>query len=355
MFAMLLIVVAGVNYHYDPAKLFGDYTYEAGIAKLLSEGKNVANITDYDERLVQKFFAERLHNHRDVLVLGSSRSMSLNPDLFPSMTFYNASVSGASLEDYYAILQVYEEHDLLPRLLVLGIDPWVFNRNSEQARWKSLEQEYRRSLYGINIKVPPSDVPSYKRLHKLQQLVSFDYFRAALNAAHRTNRNYYATNATELDVNIRLADGTIAYAHDYAHRTSEEVARITHQQAARVPIYSLGRFHELDSEYIELLKAFIKHLHTKDIEVILYLPPYHPDMYASIVHEGSPYQAVKDVEVYLRQFAAERNLQVWGSYDPNIIPCGRGDFYDEMHPKPSCITKLFKRVQPLLPRNNFNG
>lgn len=345
MFATLLMLVAGVNYHYDPANLFGDRTYEAGIARLLSEGKNVANITDYDERLLQKFFVERLKNRRNVLVLGSSRSMNLGPDLFPGMTFYNASVSGASLEDYYAILQIYREHDSLPRLLVLGIDPWVFNRNSEQTRWKSIEQEYRRGLYGNDPGAVTSVPASDQRISKLQQLVSFDYFLGALKVAHRVDRDYYATNATELDVNIRLADGTITYKRDYAHRSPEKVAEVAHQEAARVPIYSLGRFLELDPEYVKRLEAFIEHLRAEGTEVILFLPPYHPDMYAAITHAGSPYRLVKDAEVYLRYFAGQHNLQVWGSYDPGITHCGQGDFYDEMHPRPNCIAKLFEGFQ----------
>lgn len=341
MFATLLMLVAGVNYHYDPANLFGDRTYEAGIARLLSEGKNVANINDYDERLVQKFFVERLNSRRDVLVLGSSRSMNIGPDLFPGMTFYNASVSGATLEDYYATLQMFRERDLLPQTLILGVDPWVFNRNSEQTRWKSLEPEYRRSLSVNETRAVPSNLVIDQRLSKLHQLVSFDYFLGALKAAHRTNRDYYVTTAAELDVNIRLADGTIIYKRDYAHRSPEIVAEVAHQQAARIPIYSLGQFRELDPEYVKRLEGLIEHLRHEGAEVILFLPPYHPDMYAAIIQAGSPYRLVKDAEAYLRRFARQKNLQVLGSYDPGLTPCGRSDFFDEMHPVNLCIAKLF--------------
>jgi len=345
MFTSLLVLVAGVNYHFDPANLFGDRTYEAGIARLLSEGKNVANITDYDERLVQKFFVERLNSRRDVLVLGSSRSMNIGSDLFPGMTFYNASVSGATLEDYYATLQMFRERNLLPRTLILGVDPWVFNRNSEQTRWKSLEPEYRRSLSSNVPGTAPSKNAIDQRLSRLQQLVSFDYFLGALRAAHRTDRDYYITTAAELDVNIRLADGTIIYKRDYAHRSPEIVAEVAHQQAARIPIYSLGQFRELDPEYVKRLEDLIEHLRHEGTEVILFLPPYHPDLYAAITQAGSPYRLAKDAEEYLRRFAGQQNLQILGSYDPGLTPCGRGDFFDEMHPVNLCIARLFAQFR----------
>ena len=344
-FSALLLLVAAVNYHYDPANLFGDRTYEAGVARLLSEGKNVANITDYDERLLQKFFVERLEHRRDFLVLGSSRSMNIGPELFPGVTFFNASVSGASLEDYYAILQLYRERNLLPRLLVLGVDPWVLNRNSEQARWKSLEEEYHRSLPANSSGKAHSGTADSQRLSRLQQLVNIDYFRAALEASKRTDRGYYETNAMELDVNIRLADGTIAYRRDYAHRSSEEVAELARQQAARIPVYSLGGFRELDPEYAGRLESLIKQLHAEGVEVMLFLPPYQPDMYAALTRVGSPYRLVVDAETHLRHFAEQYRLTVWGSYDPDRTSCGRGDFYDEMHPRPACITKLFAGLQ----------
>ena len=345
VFAALLLLVAAVNYRYDPANLFGDRTYEAGVARLLSEGKNVANVTDYDERLLQKFLVERLKHRRDVLVLGSSRSMNIGPDLFPGATFINASVSGASIEDYYAILQLYRERNLLPRLVILGVDPWVLNRNSEQTRWKSLEEEYHRSRPAISPAKAPSGPADDQRLSRLQQLVNIDYFRAALEASRRTDRGYYETKAVELDVNIRLADGTIAYRRDYAHRSPEEVAELARQQAARPPVYSLGGFRELDPEYAKALEALIEQLHAEGVEVMLFLPPYQPDMYAALTRVGSPYRLVIDAESYLHRFAEQYRLPVWGSYDPERTTCGRGDFYDEMHPRPACIAKLFAGMQ----------
>lgn len=344
VFATLLMLVAVVNYYYDPANIFGDRTYEAGVARLLSEGKDVANVTDYDERLVQKFFVERLQSRRDVLILGSSRSMNLGSDLFPGMTFYNASVSGATLEDDYAILQIYREHHLLPKLLVLGVDPWVFNRNSEQTRWRSLEQEYRRSIQEENVDAVSSNSIGEQQIYKLKQLLSFDYFRAAVRVSHRADRDYYSTTARELDVNIRRADGTITYKRDFAHRSPEKVTEWVRQQTATVPLYSLGRFDELDTEYIRQFSDLILRLRAEGIEVMLFMPPYHPDMYAALTRAGGPYELVKDVELYLRRFAGEHNLLISGSFDPDRIHCGREEFFDEMHPRPNCVSRILKEM-----------
>ncbi|AEF99601.1 hypothetical protein [Methylomonas methanica] len=342
IFTLSLATVAGINYHYDPANIFSDRTYEAGVGRLLSEGKDVGNVTDFDERLVQKFFAERLKSRRDVLVIGSSRAMNLESKHFSGKSYYNASVSGASMEDYYAILQIYRDINKLPKLLVLGVDPWVFNRNNEQTRWKSLEQEYLRSVKenesGQYVLGPAIEW----QFSKLQQLFSFDYLRTSLKYSHREDRDYYVTTAAELDVNIHRADGTITYKREFSHRSSEQVADWVRKQLLKTPLYSLGGYKELDLAYIKQFEALILNLYAEGTKVILFLAPYHPDFYKVMNDATSPYRRVIDAEDYLYHFAETHKFPIFGSYNPRRIPCSRGDFFDEMHPRPICIDKIFK-------------
>lgn len=339
VFATSLCAVAGVNYYVDPANLFGDRTYEAGVAALLAQGKDVANVTDYDERLVQKFFAERLTARRDVLVLGSSRAMNLVPGNFGSTNFFNASVSGASLEDLSAILQIYRERSLLPRRLVLGVDPWMFNRNSGQARWKSLEAEYARAVSRGH---GGDDAVFGGATSRASQLISYAYLRASLQAPDRRDRNFFATEAAELDVNIRRADGTITYRRELAHRGIDEVRAWVLKQASQTPVYSLGQFRELDAEDRRQFASLLDRLRREGVEVSLFLAPYHPAMYEALSRADGPYAMVAQAERYVRDVARVRNLPLFGSYDPAATGCPAAEFYDEMHPKPSCLDRIVK-------------
>jgi len=338
--ATSLSAVAGVNYYVDPANLFGDRTYEAGVAALLAQGKGVANVTDYDERLVQKFFAERLTARRDVLVLGSSRAMNLVPEYFGSTSFFNASVSGASLEDLSAILQIYRERGLLPRRLVLGVDPWMFNRNSGQTRWKSLEAEYARAV--SRGRGDDSAVFDGVGASRAAQLISYAYFRASLQAPDRRDRNFFATDAAELDVNIRRADGTITYRRELAHRGIDEARAWVLKQASQTPVYSLGQFRELDAEDRRQFASLLERLRREGVEVSLFLAPYHPAMYEVLSRADGPYAMVAQAERYVRDVARARNLPLFGSYDPAATGCSAAEFYDEMHPKPSCLDRIVK-------------
>lgn len=342
VFGALLTFVASVNYYFDPANLFNDRTYEAGIAQMLLDGRNVANITDYDERLLQKFYVSGLPQAKEVLVLGSSRAMNIGENLFPGKSFFNASVSSASLEDDEAILQMYRERGLLPKKLVLGVDPWIFNRKSGQTRWKSLSEEYKRSqCLSTDCAVSNWD-PEYLRWSKFQQLISFSYLRASLKAAREKRRGYYATDALELDVNIRGADGTIRYRTAFVNQTSDEVAAVVQRHVAGKSIYSLDDFRQLDPEYSAQFDALLTRLKQEHIEVLLVLSPYQYDMFKFLTAANSGFEMVVSAERMVRKLASKHGMTVLGSYDPQNVDCGRNDFYDEMHPRPSCIEKMFK-------------
>jgi hypothetical protein len=92
----------------------------------------VAGLTNYDERIFQKLVILNLKNKNDTIVIGSSRSLKVRKKFVSeSGPFFNHSVSGASLEDYISIIGVYEKtYGYVPSTVILGIDPWIFNKNN---------------------------------------------------------------------------------------------------------------------------------------------------------------------------------------------------------------------------------
>src|SRR5690606_22220124 len=100
-------------------------------------GNNVTNIENYDERTLQRNIINNHHICPQVLVLGSSRTMLINSREFIGKTFFNNSVSGASIEDIVAIYQMYDNRKCYPGKIILALDPWILNVNNGQNRWKS--------------------------------------------------------------------------------------------------------------------------------------------------------------------------------------------------------------------------
>jgi len=136
-------LVIGTNLAVDPSHLFDDGAYEQGLAALLLEGWHVADVADHDERQLQQLLIARTPEPPDVIVLGSSRSLEVTGAPWGERRVRNHSVSGATLEDYLAVYALYARRGWTPRVVVLGLDPWVVNRQHGQVRWKSYGEAYR--------------------------------------------------------------------------------------------------------------------------------------------------------------------------------------------------------------------
>jgi hypothetical protein len=48
-----------------------------------------------------------------------------------------------------------------------------------------------------------------------------------------------------------------------------------------------------------------------------------------------------EIEDWFRSFGSRNGVGVIGSYDGRLVGCADDEFYDGMHPKSSCMQKLF--------------
>mgnify|MGYP001810119236 CR=1 FL=1 len=257
-------MIVCINYFIDPAYLFKGKKYEDGIADILSKNKNVANITNYDERLVQKYYIQRLYNKKDIVVLGSSRAMQIKAENFPGQSFFNSSVTGASIEDYMAIYYLYRKSGLLPSKIIMAVDPWILNKNNGQTRFSSLEKEYLMMM----------DLLRFRRNNHLLkgltsdrfiQLISLTYFQASIKEAwgkilgsgSLNKGDYFATDKEEGETPIKNKDGS--YSYDAKTRTMNfsEVKKVAKNYANEKNVNSLNLFNEIDPDFRELTERLV--------------------------------------------------------------------------------------------------
>lgn len=342
-----MTVSAVINYLVDPAQLYKGGSYERGIVDLLHQGMNVANISNHDERLLQKYYVEGLNEKFDVLVLGSSRSLQIRSQLFSPASFFNASVSGSSIEDYFAIFALYYKRGFVPDTLVLGIDPWVFNKNNKQSRWRSYRQEYEDMLYMLEIKSQPQGNLIFARFNKLKQLISWGYLRKSLSVVAKQKwrkddrtLDYYPIESDVAPVGIRRTDGSV-HAAGYERRTFSEIR----QNAIDflVTPYSLQDFNEVNEDASHQLELFLAFLEKSKVRTVIFLAPYHPLAYEGLARKQSG-RMIGKVEANLREIAENHQVPLMGSYDPVLSGCSEAEFYDGMHPREVCVNRILRPV-----------
>lgn len=342
-----LSIVAGVCYTVDPANIFHSDSYIEGVGNILLQGKNVANVTNYDERLLQKYLIENRKNSVDVLVLGSSRSMMISKDLFPGKSFINHSVSGATLEDDVALLFALKEQQNLPKIVVLGLDPWLFNKYNGLNRWKSLENEYRKALriLGLDNSMVRNIIFEWGyKVEKYKQLIALAYLKESLRCMRtdkvEREKNYFVTSEVKLPEMILFPDGTRCYAENFRELEQEKIDKKAIAYVAKT-VYALEKYDELDSDLIELFNKIVNYLIDNNVEVVFWLPPYHPIAYDGIQNKVE-YKSVLWAEQYFRDFAKVKNIRIVGAYNPAVCGLSNKDFYDGMHMRRECVYEYLK-------------
>jgi len=177
---LIISLICIFNYKVDSSGVFGHSNYLSKAARALTSGKMIAGLENIDDRLFQDLIIKNLQVRNDVIAIGSSTTMHLRKGvaLKDRINFFNHSVSGASLEDYIAIVGAYESiHGYLPSTIILGVDSWVFNKNNGQGRWVGLKKYYDYELDKIYGKGLDSSRNSKFTINaiKWKQLINFEY------------------------------------------------------------------------------------------------------------------------------------------------------------------------------------
>ena len=117
--AIVLSLIAWINIRIDASYAISPQSH-VQMAKLALAGNAVVAPGNYNERVYQVSIVNEMSDIPDTIVIGSSRGMFLGEELTGFDYLYNNCVSGACMEDYYALLGLYEQKfATLPKRVVI--------------------------------------------------------------------------------------------------------------------------------------------------------------------------------------------------------------------------------------------
>jgi peptidoglycan/LPS O-acetylase OafA/YrhL len=308
--------------------LYASKDEEAFSAKKLSISKYIY-FQNMDERKFTQYRLVYEQEKVDVIVMGSSRLMQLGANSFRKPTL-NLSVSGASVEDYVAFIPE-SVSKFKASVVYMGADPWLFNKNSEQTRWTSVINMYsfwQKKILDCN--------------HESGLFLDFNNYKVNENWLNSIYSNYNFLNHVQIDsvpehITKKSKDGLIIYENKFGNKSLSEIKK----QFPNDLSYSMNNYdfdYKARNTYINL----IKYLKEKNIEVILVLSPYHPEL-LELMRTQEP-RFIK-IENDFKEIAHNLNIKIIGSYDVSKISkkFGGKDFYDGIHPKDSIMNFIVKQ------------
>jgi hypothetical protein len=348
LFLPVVVLMATVNYVVDPAGLF-QVGGEREVARLLQAGSNVVvSWNALDDRQIQRHYVEGLTGAPAWILVGSSRGLFTRHQAVASESFFNHGVSGATIEDFVAIVGLYSERGLLPKHIILTIDPWILNRSNGQWRWQSLRGAYYPMARSLGISLDHGLKAFYvdATVRRMAELLSPSYFQTSLRAllyAPPGAPHLLPTDRDEPgDFATILRDGSLVYPRNEHNRAPDDVARTVREGLYKG--YSLGSFHRLDPDLLDALNRTITFVMDRGVELTLVLIPYHPLEYQRMMR-SLEHRIVSDVESTIHDVAQEHAVVVLGSYDPAKAGCAAEEFYDAIHPRPTCTQRLLEPLR----------
>lgn len=355
----ILILMVTIILLRDPARLFRDKAYEKGIADLLLNHKNVTNVTDvnYDARYLMEYYVDHLKEKKEVVVLGSSRVMFIGSKMFPGKSVFNSGVPSASLEDIFAIYGIYQKKNLIPDILVVGLDPWMLNRKSKMTKWEGIKEYYDYMLQVMSSQAARGNF-SFPTLpaSKYFQLISPSYLQACMIeiASHHgqiydpysREFDYIAANEEYNEGYTLLPDGTMTLSRKHRSRPFEEIRseimRDITDEGAQGP---LKGFTEIDPVYKKQLEDFLALLKREHVQVVFFLPPYPSLVYDFYVNGSTKFEilSIHEVEKFVDDLAKKYGATIVGSYDAKKLGIKDKEFCDDHHVcSEKSIGKFFK-------------
>ena len=263
------------------------------------------------------------------VVVGSSRVMQIDSGMVGE-NIQSFTVSGASIEDYIAFgLEALAKLDY--NNIYISADPWVLNINDGQNRYKSVNELFE---YWLN-RMRSNDFP-------MQFLSTEAPNKPSSNANYLRDLRRYITLDIENNIpshgdNEALTKKSYDGSHIYNESYANSSLKNTNRDFENLLDYAMNDF-EYDTVAISNLESFVSYLKKNDVKVTLVLSPYHPQLY-QLMESRKP--IFLEIERWYRDFADENEIQIIGSYDGRLVGCNGEEFYDGMHPKSSCLSKLF--------------
>ena len=359
------LLMVYVNYTVDCSGLFQGDILPRQVALDLIDGKNLANFSQMDERQVISLYAQNLPEEQtpDVLAIGSSRVLSLTYEQAGARSFFNAGMTGADARDVMSSYYLFARAGRAPKTVIFCVDPWLLYAGENAYDYRSdpeLYAEFLQQALGIDTGYEEPD-----KVKLWKALIDPAYFQGNIQY-YLKNRDssvvhtedgqatpFIQVSDNELysqATNVKRWDGSVLYDEGFRSLSAEETEVLALTQAGTFDTVNMEGFDALDEGACRRFEQFISYMQSQGSQVILLLSPYHPLVEYILDTEISQgkHQGFAQVEPWLRQFAQEHQISLYGSYRPEVAGVEGADFYDGLHIRTEAIQKYFPGVSAAL-------
>ena len=345
------------NYKVDVSGLFQGELAPREVAEMLLAGQTVSNYDKMEERKVLEIYVQNLPEDQvpDTIALGSSRVMQLNTDIVGS-SFFNAGMSGAGFMDIANTWYLFERAGKLPKNVILAVDPWLFNGVSaadlNRKADTTLFSEFLEKALGI-----PSDYEAPDKVALWKALIDPSYFQGNVRYLHKLKQSGQFTtedgqaipfhpvtgDLDALDYAVKFPDGSIQYPAEFRSWSQDRVMSEVLAQAGTLS--AMHGFSQMEPCWMDLFDQLIQHIQAQGVNVVFLLTPYHPFICLHVHNNPEGLEGFLQVEPWLRSYAAEHNIPLYGSYHAGRVGIPESLFFDGIHCRGEALRLMMPPIE----------
>jgi hypothetical protein len=265
-------------------------------------------------------FLEQYHKNPEVLILGSSRTMKVDPNYIKEKTnldAFNAGVNSARAEDYYVMLKyAVEELNMKPKYVILGIDVEGFHNNVPPDDRLVYNEKFAKYLYEEDKK---------STFSLLKSMVTYDQTAASARSLMFAMTEY-PTKETAYDNN-----GFLHYL-----KKEEEIKKGKFK--ADIDSYVIkykdrfNNFTTIDNRRKNYFDDFLAFAEENDIKVISFITTLHDDVVEELRKTRNYDERKKELVTFLDLMEKKHNHFSYNDFDTVDKYNGSlAAFYDGAH------------------------
>ena len=344
---IIMPFVGGFNYFIDSLGLVNKNGFMERAATDLLNNKILAGLTNYDERYFNKRVLEKFTENKDMLILGSSRSMLIRHRNLKNIytSFFNASVSNGIFGDIVNMIYIYENNlKTLPNNIIINIDPWLFNKNNPERRYLENVNIFTKMSNKINgnkigdfpVEVTTNLKNTFEK--NILKLFSLEYFFLNFSYLMNQHQDYYIINTADkaLMVSIKEPDGSLHYPIN--NKTKEQIS-IESSAWLKSNISQFKKFNKISNK--KIFENLLKYLLSRNVNIIIHLAPFSPVIYNKLIIK---HPLIKEAETFIHKISNQLNIKVIGSYNPYTYTHNIDDFSDHMHSKEKIVNLILNEI-----------
>lgn len=344
MLTLMLVPVLGsialFNALVDPARIYLKRALNAGdfVNRLEAGYTGQYNINERDLKVE---LAKR--SRADCVVLGSSHVYQFTPTFLKRgdsrcQSWLNLSVPAASLEDQLVFTHLLTSSPTPPKVIYIELSHWTLTRDAD-TNYRDFPFYYSPRLYALGYQNTGLKLfwdSAVSQAKKLRELLSFTMLQASIQEWPKfMTRSVRFTKTPDLTQGMEdlfwMPDGSLLYSREYVSGAKSDVNPST-------PIKFRPDRVRLEPEAWKLFLSNLEDLKRRGIQPVVLLTPYHPYAFEGINRTFG--QRLTHLGETVKQRLQVEGIPILGSYHIENLHCQGKEFYDLVHPRPSCMAKL---------------